>query len=110
MIYYSYQHKIIMFGEVYMFDSFTQVRSGRSNQLLPELASSHDLGSRKPTIATLTSYANSLLFAYPEQYDLVNDMVNAGLGLNLGLYNDKSIAELQDQLIDLERYLIETKY
>lgn len=93
-----------------MFDAFTLVRSGRDSQQLPQLANSHALGSRKASIATLTSYANSLIYVYPEQYDLINDIVNAGLGFSLSFNNDRSIAELQDQLIDLERYLIETKY
>lgn len=93
-----------------MFNSFTHVASGRNNKSLPSLATKHALSTRKPTIATLTSYANSLIFEYPEQYDLINDFVNAGLGFDHNIYNDNSIAELQDQLIDLELYLIDTKY
>lgn len=93
-----------------MFNAFTAVNNSRMILSLPPLAARHTLEQRKPTIATLTSYANSLIFEYPEEYDLINDFVAAGLGLNLDLYNDRSLKELQDQLIDLERYLLDTKY
>lgn len=93
-----------------MFNAFSAVDLGRRSLTLPALAVSHDLGNRKATIATLTSYANSLIFEYPEEYDLINDFVAAGMGINLNLYNDRSLKELQDQLIDLERYLVDTKY
>lgn len=93
-----------------MFNGFTAVASGRRSLTLPAFATTHALDTRKATIATLTSYANSLIFEYPEEYDLINDFVAAGMGINMNFYDDRSIKVLQDQLIDLERYLADTKY
>lgn len=93
-----------------MFSSFTEVKSGRRSLSLPAMAASHALNSRTATIATLTSYANSLIYKYPEQYHLINDIVTAGLSMKISLSGENSIEQLQDQLIDLERYLVETKY
>lgn len=87
-----------------MFSSFTDVVRSKNSTELPEVALRHSLYTRKPSVATFTSYANSLIDTYPDQDELINDIAGAGL-----LLGSNNIQVLQEQLIDLERYLFDTK-
>lgn len=62
--------------------------------------------TKRASLDGVTRYARALSRAYPEQRDLISDIAKAAKFAS----NRTTTKRLFDQLVDLERYLISTRY